>query len=308
MCQLLLTSSNTGFVFRNHDVDFIKHYGGREDIPEQCRVLPPPPERGPDMDTLSQRIAGNDDVSALLNLMEANNMPGAKDLLATVNQVSQMEKHLANMVQELGAMRKELAEAQKLNHPIQTVLRKAVTVLQGQALGIRDNLSALKRDISIGCKAALDAVGEKGLSALRNIADFIKIRPALESLQKEIDTAIRQDERAIANVEKASAEYHETGRHIKNMGRAIIGKEAIQQAKPMGALGKTITAPIRADRACCMAMRGCVGKAIDAVNRLEKAERKPPIKETLERHSKEIAQAERNAPTLQRPAPEHAGR
>ena len=302
------------FVSSNRNVDFIEHYSGREDVPDEHRVFayPPPPGRELNVDnakiTQSTPIAENDYVKQLLEVMQSNNMPGAKDLQAAVNQVTAMEKHLATMVSELGAMRRELAEAQRMNHPIQTALSKAVVTLQAQALDIRDKLSGLKQNIVIGCKNALEAFQEKGLSAFRNIADFLKIRLALESLQKDIDKAIRQDDVAISRIEKISNEYHEAGRHLKNIGRAIIGKEAIQQAKPPGRFAKALTGSIRANRACCMAMRGCVGKAIGAVERLEKAEHKPLIKDTIEKHNKEIAQAGREAPTQQRSVPEHAGR
>jgi len=302
-----------GFVHRDRGVQFTDYYSGIEDIPEEYRILPPPPEREADVAkaktvTQSRPIAGNDDVSELLNIMEANNMRGAKDVVAVINQVSAMEKHLAAMVSELGTMRKELAEAQKMNHPIQTALRKAVISLQARTLNIRDRLSEVKQNIVTGCKNALAAFEEKGLSALRNVADFLKIRPALESLQKEINTAIRQDKAAITKIEKISAEYHEAGRHVKNMGRAVIGKEAIQDVKPMGMLGKALIAPTRADLACLSAMNKCVGKAIGAVERLEKTEHKPPIKVTLRKMDKEIAQAGRDAPAHQRPVPEHGGR
>ena len=302
------------FVSSNRNVDFIEHYSGREDVPDEHRVFayPPPPGRELNVDnakiTQSTPIADNYYVKQLLEVMQSNNMPGAKDLQTAVNQVTAMENHLATMVSELGAMRRELAEAQRMNHPIQTALSKAVVTLQAQALDIRDKLSGLKQNIVVGCKNALAAFQEKGLSALRNIADFLKIRPALESLQKGIDKGIRHDERAIQQIEKVSAEFHEAGRHIKNIGRTMTGKEPIQEAKSSGKLAKALSAHFRADRACLNAMNICVGKAIGAVERLEKTEHRPPIKDTIDRLNKEIAQAGREAPTRQRPVPEHTGR
>ena len=253
-------------------------------------------------------LGKEENVSGLLEIMQANNMTEAKDLISVISQVGKMEKHFADMLKEITTLRQELAQAQKQNHPIQTALQKAVISLQKQALDIRDKVSALKLDITVGCKSALAAVEQKGLSALRNVTDFIKLRPALEALQKDIDTAIRQDQAAIAKIEKASAEYHEAGRHIKNMGRAIAGKEAFGQAAPPGKLVKAFTAPIRADCACLKSMGGCVNRVIGAVGRLENTERPPPIKETLHELNKQIERERRDAPTVERSVPEHAGR
>ena len=255
-------------------------------------------------------IAENEQVQELLSVMEANNMPGAKDLLAVIGQVGAMENHLADMVKELATLRRELAEAQRQNHPIKTALQKAVIVLQAQVLELRDNLAGLKRDIIDGCKNALEAFHDKGLSALRNLADFFKLRPGLEAMRDNLDKSIKLDERTIAQIEAVSVKYHEAGRHLQNAGRAIVGKELIQEAKPVGKIAKTFTAAIRADRACCNAMRQCVDKAIGAVARLEKAERKPPIMETIDKINGEIAKAQKDAPVRdrQRPAPDHADR
>jgi hypothetical protein len=306
--------TDTGFVYRHRNVEFIEHYGGRADIPEEYRVFayPAPPERRHDLSdtkiTQAMPIAGDSDVTELLNLLEANNMPGAKALLTTINQVSAMEKHFSAMVDQLAVMNQALAEAQRQNHPIKNAMQKAVTIIQGNVLDIRDKLNGIKHNIIVGCKNALAAFEARGLSALRDLTDFFKLRPGLEALQKDIDTAIRQDNNAIAAIEAASERYHKAGMHLANTGRALLGKEAIQEPKPIGNLAKAFTAPIRADRACAEAIGKCVAKAIGAVDRLKSIERKPSIKDTIEKHNREIAEAGQNAPDRSRPRPAHGER
>ena len=129
-------------------------------------------------------------------------------MLATINQVSAMEKHFSAMVEQLAVMNQALAEAQRQNHPIRNAMQKAVTIVQGNVLDIRDKLSAIKQNIIVGCKNALVAFEARGLSALRDLTDFFKLRPGLEALQKDIDKAIRQDEAQIAAIEAASQRYH----------------------------------------------------------------------------------------------------
>ncbi len=248
-------------------------------------------------------IAENEQVKELLALMQTNSLPGAKDLLAVIGQVSAMENHLAKMVNELAAMRRELAEAQRQNHPLKAAMQKTVIAMQAHALDVRDRLAALKGNIVDGCKGALSAVREGGLSALRHAAAFFPLRPALRAVQATLERGIRHDEAALAKIEAASAEYHKAGLHVKNMGRAMRGKAAIQHARPMGALAKAFAAPIRADRACNMAMRACAGKALAGLARLEKAQRKPPVMETIQQFNEQIAQAQKAAPAAERPRP-----
>jgi len=258
----------------------------------------------------SPPLMENKHVKELLSIMESNNLSTMKDLLYIIGQVGAMERQLDNAVKELAAMRRELAEAQAQNHPIKTVLQKAVIIMQGQVLDLRDNLAELKQNIIDGCKNAVSAFKEKGISALRNIADFFKLRPGLEALRDNLSKSIKLDEAAMAKIEAVSAEYHEAGRHVKNMGRALVGKESVTEAKAPGKLAAAIAAPYRAERSCLMAAQRHVNAAIGSLSRLDQTtERKPPIMETIQKFNEQIAQAKKDAPAVERPRPvTHDGR
>ena len=137
-----------------------------------------------------------------------------------------MKRQLDVAIGELAAMCHELSEAQ--NHPIKNAMQKTLVVMQSQVLDMHDKLSELEQGIVDGCKNAVAAFKEQGISALDNIARFFKVRPMLEAIRSGLDGSIQYDNRAIAKIEAISAEYHEAGRHLKNMGRAMLGKEAVQ--------------------------------------------------------------------------------
>lgn len=73
-------------------------------------------------------LAKNKDVRELLALMEANNLPTAKDLRDVVAQVTALEQDLQKAVGELAAARQELAEAQ--NHPFKASMQNTVDSMQ----------------------------------------------------------------------------------------------------------------------------------------------------------------------------------
>jgi len=207
-------------------------------------------------------IADNEHVKELLAILRENNAPSTKDFLAVLAQVGAMEKQLDAAVNELAAMRRELAEAQKQNHPVKTAMQKAVIAMQGQVLDLRDRLAMLKQNVIDGCKAAVAAFKEKGIAALDNAARFFKIRPILENMRDNLDKDIRFDDKAIAKIEAISTEYHNAGLHIKNMGRAMLGKEAAQEAKAPGKLAAAVSAPFRAERSHFAAMKKSVEATI----------------------------------------------
>jgi predicted nuclease with TOPRIM domain len=240
-------------------------------------------------------VMENKDVRKLLKLMRDNNAPTMTDFTAMLGQVAAMEKQLDAAVGELTAMRRDLAEAQRLNHPIKNAMQSAVTAMQGFVSDLRDKLAELKEGIVNGCQKAIEAFKDKGIAALNGIARFFRIKPILEATRKNLNESIRRDDKAISNIEAISKEYHEAGKHLKNVGRAIIGKEALQEAKPIGALAKGLTAPFKMQRKSLSSMKKHVEAMISSVSRLEEraAERKPSIKKTLAECSKKVEQDKR---------------
>lgn len=218
-----------------------------------------------------------------------------------------MEKQLDAAVKELAAMRQELKTAQEQSHPVRNTLQKTVIAMQGQVLDLRDKLAELKQNVIDGCKSAVAAFKEQGITALDNVARFFKIKPVLETMRNSLDKSIKFDDKAIAKIEAISAEYHQAGRHLKNIGRAMRGKEAIQEAKPTGKLAKTILAPYRAERSCLSAMKKSVEAAIGSFARLEDRA-KPSIKKAIQEHREQAAKDKNDAPTTERPRPTNTER
>ena len=249
-------------------------------------------------------LAGNRDVAELLSILREQSSPSLADFQKLLEQVGTMEQQLEAAVRELAAMRRDLAEMERRRHPAVNAMRKAVIIVQAQVLELREKLSALKQAIADGCKNAVTAFREKGAAALDNIARFFKVRPMLEAVQMQADNAAQAAGRAVERIEAASQKYHEAGRHLKNAGRALTGKEAIQKVKPPGKAAKTATAPFRAVRTCFRSLEKSAASAANRLGRLEQAaeQQKPSVRETIRQYNQEIQKA-RAVPVKVRPRP-----
>ena len=248
-------------------------------------------------------IIENQHVKELLKILRENDAPQMKDLLTVLNKVTAMERQLDSAVGELAAMRKQLDEARAVNHPALAAMEKAVINTQHFILDLRDKLTAIKQGIVNGCKNAVTAFKEKGISALNNLAGFFGIKSALESVRNELNKAIEHDNRAIGKIETISKNYHDAGRHLRNVGRALLGKEAIQESKPIGDIAKAFIAPYKAERSCCESIKKHVEAAIGCMARLEQraAEKKPSLMDALSAADKKVAQAKKDAPAVDTP-------
>jgi chromosome segregation ATPase len=202
----------------------------------------------------SPPLSQNKDVKALLAVLDAHKSPGAADLRAMLGNVARMEVQLAAAVSEMAAMRRELAAIREENHPLRKVLQNAINALQEQIRALREQIDTLKTAIIEGCQNALTAFKERGAAALDGVARFFKLRPALEKMAGTLEQAEQRNARAVERIEAISAEYHKAGQHLRNIRRAIAGKDPLPDPKPVGKAAAAISAPFKAACACIAAV------------------------------------------------------
>lgn len=241
-------------------------------------------------------------VRELLEVMKQHNSPGREDLLAMCQQIAGLEQQLNSALEELSVMRRELAQARE--SPVKRALQKIVAGLEKTTNGLRERLDGLKEKVVEGCKKTLATFRERGVSALAHTAEFLHIRPALEGISRELEKNIAFDDKALSIIEAASQEYHEAGRHLKNIVRAVQGRETLDDPKGPGALARGLSLPFRQDRRLMAAMKSRTEGALKRLEHLEQAAR-PPIRQTMEECAK-LARAqeskERAAPAVSREA------
>jgi len=250
-------------------------------------------------------IAENSIVIELLDVLKKHNAPASEDLKGMIENTAKIEQQLATAIAELAAMRRELAAIREDNHPMRKVLQNAIIGVQDRILALRQQLETMKAAIVDGCENVLKAFKERGAAALNGLTQFFKVRPALEAIAKSCDQAAKENTQTISKIERISREYHKTGQHLRNIGRAMTGKELITSMKPVGKVAKAAEAPMKAARACNLAMRDAARDALKSLSRLEKSIDRPKlIKEQLNTAAKQAAAYNaRNAPDKTKTTP-----
>ena len=214
-------------------------------------------------------LAENGHVRELLGILRDNGRDPS-GLAALIGHVSEMENFVMLAESRIAEMKSQLDAMKEIqDHPIRHALQNAIKALEAKAAEIRGQIGALKNSIVDGCKNAVRAFREKGASALDRLASFFNVRGELQSIGKIIDACIRHDDKTIAKIEAFSKEYHSTGLHLKNMGRALAGKPPIDAARESGKLAKAASAPFRANRAIQHRLKGAVTSMIGKVGQLE---------------------------------------
>ena len=254
--------------------------------------------------TTTKPILENEQVQKLLTVLKETDATTRAALVSVLAHIGKMETQYADMVTELSGLRQELAEAERQRHPIKNAVQNTVIVAQAQLLDFRDALMRLKQTVIDGCRSATAAVRETGVSALNHVVQFLKIRPLLENMRNNVDKNIRLCDRRIAETKTMSEEYHKAGRHLKNIGRAFLGKEPIQEAKPMGKFAGAHIRYLQNERAGYAKTKSGLESALNSLKRLEeRAAGRRSIKEDLQTY-KQTAQAQKSTPTHAPPSTE----
>jgi len=255
-------------------------------------------------------LAENQYVKELFSVLTDNGRDSS-GLSALLSHVSEMESFVKRAEDKIADMKSQLAEMKEVqNHPVKAALRNAINTLEQKVAEVREQLSELKNNIAEGCKNAIAAFKEKGITALDKLASFFHIKDGLQDFKKNIDSIIRTDDKAIAKIEAFAKEYHSAGRAVKNMARVAVGKAPLDTKKEAGRLAKTLAAPYMAQKSALEGLRRSLDKAITKMEQLETvaaakqteraAARKPSLLGRLEEAKTLVEQMKQDAPVQER--------
>jgi hypothetical protein len=258
----------------------------------------------------SAPLAENQYVKELFSVLQDNGRDSS-GLAALLGHVSEMENFVKRAEDKIADMKSQLAEMKEVqDHPVRTKLQNAIKTLETKVAEVKEALATLKNNIVEGCKNAVAAFKEKGVTALDKLASFFRVKNGLEDWKKNINAIIKVDDKAIGNIEAFANQYHSAGRAIKNMARIAVGKEPIDAKKEAGKLAKVMCAPYKAQKAALIGLRNTIDKAIKGLDALEtnaqakqteRAERKKPsLMGELEKNLALVEQQKREAPVLDR--------
>lgn len=250
-------------------------------------------------------LADNEYVKELFAIMQKNGKDTA-GLATLLNHVSEIENFMIRAEDKITDMKLQLAEIKEIqNRPIKATLQNTIKTLEVKVAEGRERLAELKANIIEGCKNAVAAFKEKGAAVLNNLAAFFDIKNHLQDWKKNIDVAIKADDKAIAKIKAFSIEYHSAGRAIKNMARVAIGKEPLDIKKESGKLAKALAAPYKAHKSALISLGKSMNKAIAKLEQLESMtavkqsertiDKKPSLLGRLEAGKERVKQIKREA-------------
>ena len=238
-------------------------------------------------ETLQVPIGEQEHLKEFFKLLSQNGQQQeASEFSSLVTQLNQMEKQYTAVLSELKAVREQLESIQ--DNGIKATVTKSVSSAQQKVEQAKDQLGHIRTSLSDMVKQTLAAVKQHGISALNKAADFMGIKAALNDMRDNLNASISDTQKSIDRINAVGSELHALNEHGKNLGRALIGKEAAeltQRNEDKGVLA-AIAKPLKKSKAMLEGMEKGVTRALQSIDRLEKAaargkEEKPSIREGL---------------------------
>ena len=228
------------------------------------------------------QLGENVDVKKLLALLSKVEGDRAKEFSQLIQYVDTMEKRFDLVSAELMQVRGQLADMQQ--GPVKKALSAAVTAIDNGVHTARGRLAAVKEQIAEGAARAVEHVKHAGLAGLNKAVSFLGVKKTLNLLRADLNSSITDAKRTIAKVEAIGEELRSVGGHLKQAGRATIGKERQEvDASKEGRFQAGLLAPLRTVRDVMTSIEKTAGAAVGQLEKLEQAaEKKPSVRENLQ--------------------------
>ena len=256
-------------------------------------------------ETLQVPIGEQEHLKEFFKLLSQNGQQQeASEFSSLVTQLNQMEKQYTAVLSELKAVREQLESIQ--DNGIKATVTKSVSSAQQKVEQAKDQLGHIRTSLSDMVKQTLAAVKQHGISALNKAADFMGIKAALNDMRDNLNASISDTQKSIDRINAVGSELHALNEHGKNLGRALIGKEAAeltQRNEDKGVLA-AIAKPLKKSKAMLEGMEKGVTRALQSIDRLEKAaargkEEKPSVREGLKAAKQQESKEKPTTPSKQ---------
>lgn len=218
------------------------------------------------MDNLQE----NEAVKELIKLLMEKRPEMGKEYSAMLRHVDSMEKQLDVALNELQEVKAQLAQLQE--GPAKQTASRVAGLVEGRLHAVQERLASVRNRIVERAKEAVEGFKHMGVAALDKAVSGLGIKRALEAVQNELDSSILDMNKSIEKIESIGNELRSVGGHVKNIARAVAGKE--RQAVVGGGEGRfqaAVLAPMRMEKSMLYRLRNSVLAAIGGVERLEQA-------------------------------------
>jgi hypothetical protein len=218
--------------------------------------------------TQNKPLAENEVVMEYLKLLTGARPEAGREYAALLRQMDGVQRQLDAALKELAQVRSALVKIQEC--PEKGYLSHSVGAAGKGLHAVQQGLLKMKERMVSSAKEAAESMKKSGIKALDKVVSAAGIRKGLEEMHRELAGSAQEVKKSIEKVETVGRELRSVGGHLKNAGRAVLGRE--QQDVDGGKEGRfqaALLAPLRREKRILDRMNNLVLAAVGSVERLE---------------------------------------
>ena len=179
------------------------------------------------MAELTYTLGEHPQIIELLSVLEKNNLQKQKEeVQALVGYIDGMEDKLSQMMEEMKEIRLEVGKLH--DKGIRAKCAQLVTAAEGKIQQVKAMVSTAKANLISSAGRMVQTFQEKGRSALRHAVQVLRIPAVLSRMEHGFSHAGKAMEQCAGKLDVIRDELHQAGGHMKNAGRTLAGKEALE--------------------------------------------------------------------------------
>lgn len=216
-------------------------------------------------------LSDEETVTQLLRLMKENGREATgAELSCLIAALDSMEQQYRSVLAELEDVKKQLEQTQAPS--VRDRLLGTLQTAQGKVEQALSQLSAVKEKVITWARSTLEDVKRFGINALDGAISALGIHKLLESMRDKVCHAMEGVNAAVERAEAVGQELRSAGGHLKNAGRAAVGKEVRQiDGGQAGRVQAVVLTPLRAAHSSLSGINRTISTAEGAAHRLDRA-------------------------------------
>ena len=197
-------------------------------------------------------------------LLDVNLEQNRQTVHLLMNYMNDIEENFFSVLEELDTVKAQLAQVQQTpqTKEVRHTLADLMQNLQEQANHLQEQIHSMK--------TRLNEKAAQGVTALNHVCEFLGVKENLTQMRESLLQSAKEMQGSMDKIDQVAGELRAATTHVKNVGRAIVGKEAQEVAQPKeGGFFYQMKRPYRAMQDFCLKNAGKIEKDIHKIENLE---------------------------------------
>lgn len=205
-------------------------------------------------------------------LLDVNLEQNRQTVHLLMNYMNDIEENFFSVLEELDTVKAQLAQVQQIpqTKEVRHTLSDLIQNLQGQANHLQEQIHGMKTRLNEKAAQLVQNFKDQGVTALNHVCEFLGVKESLTQIRESLLQSAKEMQSSMDKIDQVAGELRATTTHAKNVGRAMVGKEAQEVAQPKeGGFFYQMKRPYQAMKDFCLKNAGKIEKDIHKIENLE---------------------------------------